>query len=192
ARVPGPEGVVGALRPVEEAACAAAVAQLPEELASAPGQELVHVALVGDVEDNGVARRVEHPVQRDCQLHDAEVGADVAPLARRDRDDLVANLLRQPGEVGGGQGLDVGRAPDAVEESGLALAHQPSRSVSNLVKTTPSRSFLSCSILSSASLSRDSQCFSNLLPSSNLANSSASGTSPDSMDSTIASRLDRA
>src|SRR5688572_19072613 len=70
---------------------------------------------------------------------------------------------------------------------------QASRVVSNEVRAgEPSFCFLSCSILSSASLRRASQVLSNVLPSSNLARSSASGTSPDSIDSTMVSRRARA
>ena len=42
-----------------------------------PGQQLVHVGLVAGVEDDRVARRVEDPVDRDRQLDDAEVRAEV-------------------------------------------------------------------------------------------------------------------
>jgi hypothetical protein len=70
---------------------------------------------------------------------------------------------------------------------------QTSRVVSNEVREAePSFCFLSCSILSSASLRRVSQVLSKALPSSNLARSSARGTSPDSIDSTMDSRRARA
>ena len=42
------------------------------------GQQLVHVGLVAGVEDDRVPRRVEDAVQRDGELDDAEVGAEVA------------------------------------------------------------------------------------------------------------------
>ena len=67
-----------------------------------------------------------------------------------------------------------------------------SRSPSNGTKATASFCLFSCSIFSSASLSRASHSFRSLLPSSNLTRRSASGTSPDSIDSTTASRRLRA
>src|SRR3546814_12108144 len=43
-----------------------------------PGEELVDVALVPGVEDDGVARRVEDAVDRHRELDDPEVGTEVA------------------------------------------------------------------------------------------------------------------
>ena len=55
-------------------------AALPQraELGIPPGEQLVHVGLVAGVEDDPVRRRVEHPVQRDGEFHDTEVGPEVA------------------------------------------------------------------------------------------------------------------
>ena len=49
------------------------------------GEELVHVALVADVEDELVLRRVEDAVQRDGQLDDAEVRARGARRFAKER-----------------------------------------------------------------------------------------------------------
>ncbi len=70
-RVTGAEAVVGALAAHEETAGPAGAAQVPEELAAPARQQLVHVALVGDVEDELVVRRIEYPMQRDGQLDHA-------------------------------------------------------------------------------------------------------------------------
>ena len=58
-----------------------------------PGEELVRIALMPDVPDELVARRVEGVVQRDGQLDDAEAGADVAAGARADVDEARAHVV---------------------------------------------------------------------------------------------------
>ena len=56
ARVAGAIGVVRAFGAVEKPARAAGLAQFSEKFAAAAGEEFVHVALVGDVEDELVRR----------------------------------------------------------------------------------------------------------------------------------------
>ena len=119
----GAEGVIGALGPVEEAAGPVRLAQLAEEFAAAAGEELVGIALVGHVEDQLVGRAVEDPVQRDAQLDHPQVGADMAAVGGRDLDDLIPQLLGELGQGGGGEGLDVGRSADAVEQVGRSWIH---------------------------------------------------------------------
>jgi hypothetical protein len=53
----------------------------PVEGRQPPGQHLVNVGLVPGVEDQGIARRVEGAVEGDGQLHDPQVGPQVAPGA---------------------------------------------------------------------------------------------------------------
>ncbi len=67
----GAEGIVGRLAALGEAREPVLLAQGADPVAAA-GEDLVRVALVPDVPDQLVARRVEHGVQRDRQLHDAE------------------------------------------------------------------------------------------------------------------------
>ena len=64
------------------AADAALLAQRVE-VGGAAGEQLVDVGLVAGVEDDPVARGVEDPVDRQGQLDDAEVGAEVAAGAAR-------------------------------------------------------------------------------------------------------------
>ena len=73
----GAERVVFALGALGEAGEAAALAQRADAVAAA-GQDLVRIGLMADVPDHPVARRVEHVVQRDSQLDDAEAGAQMA------------------------------------------------------------------------------------------------------------------
>src|SRR4051812_40429555 len=61
----------------------------------AAGQNLPRVALVADVPDDLVARRIESGAERDPQLHDAESGADVAAGLRHDVDQLLVDLVRE-------------------------------------------------------------------------------------------------
>ena len=65
------ERVVFALGALGEARQAAALAERADAVAP-PGQDLVRIGLVADVPDQAVARRVEHIVQGDRELDDAE------------------------------------------------------------------------------------------------------------------------
>ena len=113
----GAEGVVRAFAAVEKTGGAAGLAELAEKLAAAAGEEFVHVALVGDVEDKLVGRRIEDAVQRDRELDDAEIGADVAAVAGRDGDEFLADFLGELRQLVGAEGFDVGGAADAGEET---------------------------------------------------------------------------
>src|SRR3546814_2145418 len=70
-RMRRPERFVLALAALGEARQAAALAQRADAVA-APGQYLVRIALVPDVPHQLVARRVEHIMDRDGQLDDAQ------------------------------------------------------------------------------------------------------------------------
>ena len=59
------------------------------------GKHLVDVALVADVEDELVLRRVEDAMQRDGQLDHAEVRSEMAAGLREDFDQLIAHFLRE-------------------------------------------------------------------------------------------------
>ena len=72
----------------------------------------MHVALVGDVEDKFILGRVKNAVESDGQLDDPEVRADVATVFRRDSDQALADFLREQGQLGRRQRLDVLRAAD--------------------------------------------------------------------------------
>jgi len=111
----GPEGVVLALAALREARDAAELAQRGHALAAA-GQDLVRVALVADVPDQAVARRVEDVVQRDRELDRAEVRRQVAAGARDRLQDEVAQLagqLRQPRAI---EGAHLGRVVDGGQQ----------------------------------------------------------------------------
>ena len=106
------EDVVQALFPIQEARQTTRGADAVEVGAVATRQQLVHVTLVRDVEDELILGRVEDAVEGDGQLHHAEVGADVAAVLGRDGDEAFANLLREQRQLGRRQRLHVLRAAD--------------------------------------------------------------------------------
>ena len=108
--------IMRTLGAVEEAAHAAGLAEPAEGLAPAAGEELVHVALVGDVKHELVLRGVEDAVQRDGELDDAEIGRHVPAVRRSHGDDFVAQFLREPRQLVRREGLDVIRAANLVQQ----------------------------------------------------------------------------
>ena len=88
----GAERVVFAFRAFGEAGQAAALAQGADAVAAA-GENLVRIGLMADVPDQPVARRVEHIVQRDRQLDDAEAGAEMAAGNRHRLDGFLAQFV---------------------------------------------------------------------------------------------------
>lgn len=73
------EGVVFAFRPPGEAREPVFLAQGADAITPA-GQDLVRIALVSDIEDQTVMRRVEDLVDCDRQFDDAEARAQVPPV----------------------------------------------------------------------------------------------------------------
>ena len=90
-----------------EAADAVELAERAEPLEPA-GQQLVRVGLVAGVPDDPVARRLEQPMERDRELDDAERGAEVAAGLGDRRDDRLADLRRELGELGLVEAAQVG------------------------------------------------------------------------------------
>jgi hypothetical protein len=82
-----------------EAGDAAQLAQRVHAVAAA-GQDLVRIGLVAHVPDDAVVRRVEHVVQRDGQLHRAQVGRQVAAGLRDRIEQVGAQFMRQRRQLG--------------------------------------------------------------------------------------------
>jgi hypothetical protein len=59
----------------------------------------VDVGLVAGVPEDPVTGRVEHPVDRDRQLDDAEVGPEVAAGAAHPVHEEATDLLREAAQV---------------------------------------------------------------------------------------------
>jgi hypothetical protein len=86
-----------------------------------PGHDLVHVRLVPGIEQDAVFRGVEHPVQGQGDLDDAEVGPEVAAGAGHLGDQEVTDLGRQQGQLVRFEPLQVLRAGHAGEQGVLAI-----------------------------------------------------------------------
>ena len=69
--------VMFALAAEQEAVQSLVLADRGKAIESA-GEELVDIALVADIEEELVARRVEDSVQGECEFHNAEVRAEMA------------------------------------------------------------------------------------------------------------------
>ena len=65
----------------------------PSEAVPPPGEQFVHISLVAGVPHDRVARGLKDPVQRDGQLHDAEVGPEMPPGARHRLDQQLPDLI---------------------------------------------------------------------------------------------------
>ena len=103
------EAVVFAFRALGEARQAAALTQRPDAVAPA-GQDLVRIGLMADVPDQPVVRRVEHVVQRDGQLDDAEAGAEMPAGYRHRADRLAAQFVGNLAQVDFVDAAQIGRA----------------------------------------------------------------------------------
>src|SRR5204863_1679725 len=90
--VTGAEGVVLALGALEKAGDPSFLAQRLHARV-APREQLVRIALMADVPDELVARRLKGRVERDRQLDHSQPRADVAPRAGADVDEARPNLL---------------------------------------------------------------------------------------------------
>ncbi len=109
------EGVVFAFGTARKPGNAAGLAQPGHRRATA-GEDLVHVALMADIPDDAIRRRVEHIVQGQGQFHRAQIRGEMAAGLRDRADQEVAQFLRQPGQIGRGQGAQIGWRVQGVEQ----------------------------------------------------------------------------
>ena len=93
----------------------------------------MHVALVAGVEDDGVTRGVEDPMDGDGQLDDAEVGAEVSAGSAHAPDQEGADLFRELLQLVAGETLEVIRTLDSAEQG------HPTESTSQLQKQASCR-----------------------------------------------------
>ena len=111
-----------AFRPQHEAVEAPRLADRIEPVIAA-GQQFVHIGLVGNVEDEAVARRVEDVVQGQRQLDDAQVGADVAAGLRDAHNQPLAYLLGKLRQLRNRQPLHIRRRLDPDQQFFHAFAY---------------------------------------------------------------------
>ncbi len=92
-------------------------APLPDrvEILAPTGQHLVRIALMSDVQNQAVMRRVEDVVERRDQLDGAEAGGEMSASTRDAREDLIANLIGDLLDVSARQFPKVGGSFDPVE-----------------------------------------------------------------------------
>src|ERR1035438_2172224 len=67
--------------------------------AFAPGQELVHINLVADIPEEFVFGRGKDAMQRQRQLHDAEVGSKMPAVLGQDGDELMPRSEEHTSEL---------------------------------------------------------------------------------------------
>ena len=91
------------------------------ELVEPAGQHLVHVGLVPGVEDDRVARALEHAMHRDRELDDAEIRTEVTSGPRYGRDQLFANLGAEAGQILRTEPTKVVRPGDLLEQHTVSL-----------------------------------------------------------------------
>ena len=87
------------------------------EAVAAAGEQLVDVGLVADVEDEAVGRRIENGMQRDGQLHHAEIRPEMAAGLGQDGDQFLADFLGQGGQFLQRDFFDVGGGINGVEKA---------------------------------------------------------------------------
>ena len=105
--VPRAEGIVFALLASGEARETARDAQRVETVAPS-GQQFVNVALMPDVEDDPVVRRVENAVQGEGQFDDAEIRGEVTPRLSDRVDQIFPDLSRKGPDLFFGDPTQVG------------------------------------------------------------------------------------
>ena len=90
----GLETVVFALLPFRKTGESAV---LPQGLktAVASGNQLMHIALMADVENQFILRRMKDTVNRQGQLHHTQVGRQMAAVPGHGADQLFPDFLRQ-------------------------------------------------------------------------------------------------
>src|SRR5437764_6048308 len=106
--------VMLALRTVGVATHAAQLAT-PRKSLAGTRQQLVDVRLVAGVPEDPVPGALEHPMERQGQLDDAEVGAEVATGLGDARDQELADFVGQGAQLRIAQGAKIGRTHDPVE-----------------------------------------------------------------------------
>ena len=93
--VPGPETVAGALAGAGKAAQPAVLAQ-PGEFPAPAGENFMDIGLMPHIPDNAVRRAVKDTVQRNRQLHHAQIGGKMSARFGYGADQKFTDL---PGEL---------------------------------------------------------------------------------------------
>ncbi len=102
----GAERVILALASLQKSGDAVFLTELLHLTRSA-GEKLVRIALMSDVPQDLVSRRVEHRMQSNGELDDAEPGADVPPGPRADLDEALAHVRAELLQLIPGERLEI-------------------------------------------------------------------------------------
>ena len=97
--VAGGKGVVLAFLRLGKAADSLPLAQGGKAV-KPPGQQLIRVALMADIQKDFILGRAENPEYRDRQLHDAQVGGQVPAVLGNRLEDFLPDLLGQKIQLG--------------------------------------------------------------------------------------------
>ena len=121
--VRGAERVVFGFAAFGEARQPAAGAQRADAVAAA-GEDLVRIGLVADIPDQPVFGGVEHIVQRDSELDDAEAGAEVATGGADGIDQFGAQFIGDLAQIAVFEFAQVGRQRKCIKQRRCgALGH---------------------------------------------------------------------
>ena len=112
--MPGAKRVERTLAPLEESGDPILLTEALHLVVPAR-EDLVRIALMADVPDELVGRRVERVVQRDRELHDAKPRPDVPSSSRADVDQALSNLASQYPQFVTAERPDIGRRLDALQ-----------------------------------------------------------------------------
>ena len=89
-----------------------------DEVFGTTSNEFVGVGLMPGIPQDDVVRGVEHAMESEGELDHPEVGAEMAAVGVDRFNDDVAHLGRERGELLGGEGLEVGRRLNRLNDHG--------------------------------------------------------------------------
>src|SRR6476661_2684856 len=112
----GPVAIVFAFRPQKKSVEALELSHRMKTIEAA-GKNLMDVALMTDVHDKAVSRRIEDTMQSDGQFDHAEVRSEMPAGLGEDLDQLIAYFLRELRQILFTKRFDVGWRTDSIEQT---------------------------------------------------------------------------
>src|SRR4029077_7067338 len=116
ASMTGPVAIVFAFRAQKKSVEAL---ELPHRMKTieAASKNLMDVALMTDVHDKAVSRRIEDTMQSNGQFDHAEIGSQMPAALRQDLDQLIAYFVRELRQILFTKRFDVGWRTDSIEQT---------------------------------------------------------------------------
>jgi len=96
--VPGDESIVVAFERINETAQTLVLTQAVE-LVTPAGKHLVNIALVTDIPENLIGRRLENVMDSERDFDDAKIGSEVPACLTEIANNLLANLFSEHFEL---------------------------------------------------------------------------------------------